>query len=153
MPYCKAFTIIENYLCGMQVEYDLAQIQVAVEALAPYLKNGQVIAFHGEMGAGKTTLITAICQHLQVVDTVSSPTFSLINEYLTATGDTVVHMDLYRLTHPQEAVVAGVEDAFYSGNLCLVEWPENAGKLLPDHTLHCRIAILGANTRALHISA
>lgn len=90
-----------------------------------------VILLQGEMGAGKTTLIKAICRELEVEDEVSSPTYSLVNEYFSPTHGTVYHFDFYRLNEESEAMDMGVEEYLYSGNLCLLEWPEKIRNLLP----------------------
>ncbi len=90
-----------------------------------------VLLFVGSMGAGKTTLIKAICAALGVVDEVSSPTYALVNEYQTEAGETVFHFDLYRLNHPEEALDFGVEEYLDSGSVCLVEWPAKLRALLP----------------------
>jgi tRNA threonylcarbamoyladenosine biosynthesis protein TsaE len=95
----------------------------------------RIWAFHAPMGSGKTTFIHALCEVLQVKDVVSSPTFAIINEYHSPIAGTIYHMDWYRLKDEEEAIQAGVEDALMSGHLCLIEWPENAEGLLPDHTL------------------
>ena len=113
----------------------------------------RVIAFHGAMGAGKTTLIHALCHRLGVKDAVSSPTYSLINQYRSTAGNPVYHLDLYRLSGEEEALQAGVEDCLYSGHRCLVEWPEKAAGLLPEDTLEVRLEVVENLTRRLSISA
>ena len=133
----------------MDVLFTLPQIQSAAAAFLNAVKNINVIALHGEMGAGKTTFVHAVCDELGVQNAVSSPTFSIINEYTTAAGKTIYHLDLYRLKSVQEAIDAGVEDCFYSGNLCLVEWPEIAPTIFPDNTLHAYIEIAGDTERRL----
>jgi tRNA threonylcarbamoyladenosine biosynthesis protein TsaE len=100
----------------------------------------KVIAFYGEMGAGKTTLIKVICDKLGIKETVSSPTFSLVNEYYTATGEKVYHFDFYRINNISEVYDMGYEDYFYSGHYCLVEWPEKIKELLPDETFIVNIS-------------
>lgn len=100
-----------------------------------------IIAFHAPMGAGKTTFTTAICHRLGVEDTVCSPTFTILNEYATGHGEPVYHFDFYRIKELREAVDIGVDDYFYSGNLCLIEWPENIGPLLPEETLSVHITV------------
>ena len=89
------------------------------------------LAFYGEMGVGKTTFSKALCEVLQVQDVVSSPTFSIVNEYLSEQNGTVFHFDFYRLKDEQEAFDMGYEDYFYSDAYCLVEWPEKVESLLP----------------------
>ena len=100
-----------------------------------------IIAFHAPMGAGKTIFTTAICHRLGVEDTVCSPTFTILNEYVTGHGEPVYHFDFYRIKELREAVDIGVDDYFYSGNLCLIEWPENIGPLLPEETLSVHITV------------
>lgn len=109
----------------------------------------KVFALNGEMGAGKTTFIHALCEVMQVRDNISSPTFSIINQYNTADGKLIYHMDLYRIKDENEAVQAGVEDCLYSGNTCFVEWPDKAPGLFPEETLHIVISSAGDNTRKL----
>ena len=88
--------------------------------------------FYGEMGAGKTTLIKALCQAWEVEDTVSSPTFALVNEYRTSKGQVVYHFDFYRIEDEEEATDIGLEEYFYSQRYCLVEWPTKIRNLLPE---------------------
>jgi tRNA threonylcarbamoyladenosine biosynthesis protein TsaE len=109
--------------------------------LIEFHKDKRIFAFHGEMGAGKTTFIKAICECLKVSDTVSSPTFAIVNEYLTAETGTVYHFDLYRLKSWTEMLEIGYEDYFYSGNYCLLEWPEKIVNLLPEETIHIDIVV------------
>jgi len=99
------------------------------------------IAFFGDLGAGKTTLIKNICNLLGVIDDVSSPTYSLVNEYLDREGNSVYHFDFYRIEDEVEALDMGCEEYFYSGNMCLVEWPEMISNLLPEERLEIHIAI------------
>lgn len=114
--------------------------RIAQEILA--LKgNEQIFAFSGEMGAGKTTLISAICNALKVQDAISSPTYSLVNEYLRENGEKVYHFDFYRIDSEEEAMDMGVEDYFESGALCLVEWPEKIENLLPENYIHVKISL------------
>lgn len=136
----------------MVVNFTLDEIKKAAAQLIAVAADRKVIAFHGEMGAGKTTFIHALCEVLQVKDVVGSPTFSIINEYSTKTGNTVYHMDLYRLNNEQEAMAAGVEDSLYSGNMCLVEWPEKAPGIFPPQTIHCYLISTGHNERKLQIN-
>ncbi len=100
-----------------------------------------LIAFKAPMGAGKTTFITALCNRLGVEDAVCSPTFTIVNEYLSATGDSVYHFDFYRITKPSEALDIGLYDYLDMGALCIMEWPENIEELLPDDTLRVSISV------------
>lgn len=136
----------------MVVDFTLQTIETAVNEFLHVVSNRTVVAFHGEMGAGKTTFITAVCKALQVQETISSPTFSIINEYTIKGGSIVYHMDLYRLKDEEEAISAGVEDAFYSGNMCLVEWPEKAPAIFPDDTVHCYLTSVAHKERKLQIN-
>lgn len=135
----------------MDVSFSLETINEAAQTFLNITAGKKVIALHGEMGAGKTTFVHAVCDILQVKNSVSSPTFSIINEYTSAEGKTIYHLDLYRLKDEQEALNAGVEDCFYSGNLCMVEWPEITPALFPEDTVHCYIKVTGDNERMLEI--
>lgn len=135
----------------MVVDFRLENIDAAAVIFLSAIANKKVIAFHGEMGAGKTTFITAICKTLHVKDTLSSPTFSIINEYRTGDGAVIFHMDLYRLKDEEEAINAGVEEALYSGSLCLVEWPEKTPGIFPLDTVHCYLTSVNDNERKLQI--
>jgi tRNA threonylcarbamoyladenosine biosynthesis protein TsaE len=135
----------------MDVNFSLDNINEAAKTFLTAIGEKKVIALHGQMGAGKTTFVHAICDILKVTDTISSPTFSIINEYNSAEGKVIYHLDLYRLKDDQEAINAGVEDCFYSGNLCLVEWPEITPALFPDDTMHCYLLVSGEKERKLVI--
>lgn len=112
--------------------------EVAKTFLADFAA-ARIFAFHGELGAGKTTFIKALCAELGVSDAMSSPSFALVNEYHDANGKPVYHFDLYRLRSPEEAFDIGLEEYLYSGNYCFVEWPERAEGLLPPETIHLLI--------------
>ena len=115
------------------------------------VKSNNVIAFHGEMGTGKTTFIHALCEAKKVSSTISSPTFSIINEY-SFPGGMIYHIDLYRVKDEDEAIRAGVEDCLYSGNICLVEWPDKAPGIFPETTRHIYIDFVDSLTRRLRLS-
>jgi tRNA threonylcarbamoyladenosine biosynthesis protein TsaE len=106
--------------------------EIAIHLIAQ-IKNERVIAFHGEMGAGKTTLIKSICKALGTNDSVTSPTYSLVNEYHTESGDSIYHFDFYRIESPDEAVDMGFDEYIYSNSFNLIEWPEKIIDLLPSH--------------------
>ena len=100
-----------------------------------------VIAFYGSMGAGKTTLIKDLCHRMGVTDEVNSPTFAIVNEYVTEEGESVYHFDFYRIKKLEEAYDIDYENYFYSGNLCLIEWPELIEPLLPERYLRVDIRL------------
>lgn len=104
---------------------------VAAELLSAF-PGGRIFAFFGPMGVGKTTLIKALCRHLGSLDVVSSPTFSIINQYLTGSGESLFHFDFYRIKDITEVYNLGYEDYFFSGNYCFIEWPEKIESLLPE---------------------
>lgn len=108
-----------------------------------------VIAFSGEMGAGKTTFIQAICRKLGIEAEVNSPTFSLVNEYFRPDGNSVFHFDLYRIDTAEELFDLGYEEYFYSGSLCLIEWPEKSNNLIPEDALWVQIKVVKDEARIL----
>lgn len=124
------------------------------ESAAEFLKElgeRKVVAFYGTMGAGKTTFIKAICNVLGVTDAVNSPTFAIVNEYLAADGSNIYHFDFYRIKKLEEAYDIGYENYFYSGNLCLIEWPELIEELLPDDAVRVHITEIADGARELII--
>ena len=135
----------------MELIFTLSELEATVQQFLPSLMNVTVVAFYGQMGAGKTTFISALCKALNTTDAASSPTFSIINQYKTAAGQIIYHMDWYRLKDEEEALQAGVEDALYSGHLCLVEWPERAAALLPVDTLFINLELVDEGKRRLVI--
>lgn len=113
-----------------------------------------VFAFHGQMGAGKTTFIHALCDEKGVKDVVGSPTFALVNEYAYSCEGTkrpLFHLDLYRLQDEEEAIRAGLEEVLYSGHICLAEWPEKAPGIFPESTVHVYIDLIDNRTRRVKI--
>jgi len=129
---------------------DLAGIDKAAETFLKEIgEKHRLIAFFAPMGAGKTTFTTAICKRLGVEDAVCSPTFTIVNEYMTAAGDMLYHFDFYRINKLQEAVDIGLYDYLDSGCLCLMEWPENIEELLPEETLRVGIAVNGDFSRTV----
>ena len=136
----------------MELTFKLKDIEQAALQFSNLVKGYKVFALHGEMGAGKTTFVQAVCAIDTVVDTVSSPTYSIINQYTTKAGELIYHIDLYRLKDEEEALQAGVEDCLYSGNRCFVEWPEKAPGIFPENTLHLTLITIDSNTRKLKIN-
>ncbi len=131
--------------------FTLADIDVIATRFWQAFGQYKVFAFYGQMGAGKTTFIHALCNAKQVSNTVGSPTFSIINEY-SYPGGVIQHMDLYRLKNEEEAVQAGVEDALYSGNTCLVEWPERIPNLFPENTINIYLESVDEQTRLMKVA-
>ena len=125
------------------------QIDDAARQLVKKFEGHKKVAFAGEMGAGKTTLIQAVCRVLGVKDIVSSPTFALINEYFTSEGASIYHFDLYRIEHISEMYDMGYEDYFYSDAWCFIEWPEKAADLMPPDLLFLRIDVNGDGSRTV----
>ncbi|MET3882985.1 tRNA threonylcarbamoyladenosine biosynthesis protein TsaE [Chitinophagaceae bacterium OAS944] len=139
------------YLCAfMQLESTLENIRQTARRFWELVDGRKVIAFYGNMGAGKTTLIHALCDEKGVTSTVGSPTFSIINEY-SYPGGRIFHIDLYRLKDEEEAVRAGVEDCLYSGDICLVEWPGRAEGILPEDTARIEVQVIDQATRTISI--
>ncbi len=112
-----------------ETEADLTKI---AKKLIQSFPEDRVFAFFGKMGAGKTTFIKVLCEELKVMDVVTSPTFSIINEYITEEDQSIYHFDFYRIKAATEAMDIGLDDYIYSGNYCLMEWPEKIEKTLPD---------------------
>jgi len=128
----------------------LSEIDAAAEEFLRRLGDRRLVAFHAAMGAGKTTFTTALCRQLGVrSDAVSSPTFAIVNEYRTASGEPVYHFDFYRINKPEEALDIGLYDYLDSGALCLMEWPENIADLLPEETLVVSITVGPDGSRTL----
>ena len=121
---------------------DLKDIDSAAERFLQETQGNRIIAFYAPMGAGKTTFTSAICRRLGVrEDAVSSPTFSIVNEYRTSDGESVFHFDFYRIGKLEEAFNIGFYDYIDSGCLCLIEWPENIEAILPEETLMVSIRV------------
>jgi len=122
----------------------ISSLQELDDAASRFLElkgRASVISFSGAMGAGKTTFIQALCRNLGIEVEVNSPTFSLVNEYFTPDGESIFHFDLYRIESPEELFDMGYEEYFYSGSLCLIEWPEKASSLIPEDALQVRIQV------------
>jgi len=117
----------------------ITDLQPIAKELINSLDNKAIVALRGNMGAGKTTFIKAICEELGILDVVNSPTFSIINQYSSEKKDTVYHFDFYRLEKEQEALDIGLYDYLDSGFLCLIEWPEKVEKLLPEDCVYLMI--------------
>lgn len=129
------------------------ELPLAAEQLINNCGDKKLFAFYGDMGAGKTTFIKAICSRLGVKDSVSSPTFSLVNEYHTSDETIIYHFDFYRIKSIHEAYDLGYEDYFYSGNYCLIEWPEKIEELLPEEVVKVEIVTISDDERKIVIRA
>ncbi len=129
---------------------DLEDIDRAAGLFLSEIGENKLIAFYAPMGAGKTTFTTALCRRLGVnEDAVSSPTFAIVNEYRTGNGEPMYHFDFYRITKTEEALDIGFYDYIDSGCLCIMEWPENIGDILPDETLHVTIKVNPDESRTI----
>lgn len=129
---------------------DLSCIDAVAQEFLQQIKGHSLVAFYAPMGAGKTTFTTAVCRALGVEDdAVSSPTFSIVNEYRTASGEPMFHFDFYRLNRIEEAFDIGFYDYIDSGCLCMMEWPENIEEIIPEETLKIHITVNPDQSRTL----
>lgn len=133
----------------MQKEYNLAQIEEIASAVLAHSEH-KIIAFHGDMGVGKTTLIKVLAKQLGVNELTNSPTFSIVNEYRT-TNDVIYHFDCYRIEDEVEAYDIGIEDYLYSDAWCFIEWPERIENLLPDDITKVNIEKINEQLRSIHL--
>lgn len=129
----------------------LDKINDAAKAFIKIMGDHTIFAFRGEMGAGKTTFIKAVCEALGVDEVINSPTFAIVNEYGSANGELIYHFDFYRINSVEEAYDFGYEDYFYSGSLCFIEWPERIESLLPNNTTNVHISVNSDNSRIVRI--
>jgi tRNA threonylcarbamoyladenosine biosynthesis protein TsaE len=134
----------------MNTIYSLEDLSKVAAAIIASAKN-KTLLFYGEMGVGKTTLIKEICKQLDVVDKVSSPTFSLVNEYYTSKAVAIFHFDFYRITNEEEAFDIGIEEYLYNNDWCLVEWPQNVENLLPLEAVKIHLSLLENGKRNLQL--
>ncbi len=136
----------------MEATYSEQDLTEVSQDLLEQFPDQKIWLFIGEMGAGKTTLIKSICERLGVLDEMSSPTFSIVNQYQTEKQEELYHFDFYRMEDQEEAVNIGIEDYFFSGNRCFIEWPEIITNFLPDKYLEISIKLVDSNTRHLTAS-
>lgn len=129
----------------------LDKINDAAKTFIKLMADHTIFAFRGEMGAGKTTFIKAVCEALGVDEVINSPTFAIVNEYGSANGELIYHFDFYRINSVEEAYDFGYEDYFYSGSLCFIEWPERIENLLPNNTINVHISVNSDNSRIVRI--
>lgn len=134
----------------MNKNYSLDNLsEIASEIIAS--AENKTLLFFGEMGVGKTTLIKEICKNLGVLDSISSPTFSLVNEYETSKKEKVFHFDFYRITDEEEALDMGIEEYFDNNDWCLIEWPKNIENLLPLDAVEIHLSILNDGKRNIQL--
>ena len=131
---------------------NLKELPSVAKKILYCLEKPCVVAIYGEMGAGKTTLIKALCDELDVIDTVTSPTFAIINEYQTKASEYIYHFDFYRIENTKELLDIGTEDYFYRDSYCFIEWPEVAVSLLPENTIQLTIKEIENGRRVIEIS-
>jgi tRNA threonylcarbamoyladenosine biosynthesis protein TsaE len=131
---------------------DKKHLVAAAKELLKICGDKKIFAFHGAMGAGKTTIIKAICEVLGAVDIVSSPTFTLVNEYMTSGGNTIYHIDFYRIKKIEEVFDFGVEEYLTGDSYCFMEWPELVENILPAERVNVRITVDELEQRTLIIS-
>ncbi|MEZ5055022.1 MAG: tRNA (adenosine(37)-N6)-threonylcarbamoyltransferase complex ATPase subunit type 1 TsaE [Chitinophagales bacterium] len=129
----------------------LDDLKVVVDAILSNYSEEKIFCFYGNLGAGKTTLIKEICERLQVVDVIASPTYPIINEYKTNDNKVVYHIDLYRLKNLDEAINIGIEDYLYADNYCFIEWPDNFESILPDKHIKIKMTKLEDDIRNIEI--
>ncbi len=129
----------------------LSEVSDAARELLASLEGRRIVAFYGEMGAGKTTLIKALCEERGVDEIVTSPTFAIVNAYHDRDGEPIYHFDFYRIKTVEEAFDFGYEEYFFGGSLCLIEWPEKIEELLPEETLRVRLTVNDDNSRTLEL--
>ena len=135
----------------MKYTYELGEIRTAAQWLIQKAKGDNIWVFQGQMGAGKTTLIKALAEEFGVKDEVSSPTFGIVNEYQAADSQKIFHFDFYRIDDPEEALEIGIEEYFYGGSLCWIEWAEKIAQFIPDDFLLIKLEILSDTERLIQI--
>ncbi len=133
----------------MEIIYELDEIESAAKQFLNLVNDFRISAFSGDLGAGKTTFISRLCQLIGVVETVSSPTYSIIQEYRNDNNEIIYHIDLYRINDEEEARNAGIEDALLSGEICWVEWPEKVPSIFPEKTVYAHLKTISSNKRKL----
>ena len=136
------------------MEINIKSLDTINDSAIEFIKtmgDNTVFAFHGDMGAGKTTFIKAICENLGVDDVINSPTFAIVNEYRSDSGELIYHFDFYRIKNEEEAYDFGYEDYLYSGSLCFIEWPERIESLLPHDTVNVSITVQDDGSRKVTV--
>jgi tRNA threonylcarbamoyladenosine biosynthesis protein TsaE len=131
---------------------DKRHLHAAARQLLERSGDNRIFAFYGTMGAGKTTIIKAVCETLGTIDIVSSPTFTLVNEYKTSTGESLFHIDFYRIKKQEEVYDFGIEEYLTGDSYCFMEWPELIEEILPEETVKVRITVDENEQRTLSVS-
>lgn len=132
--------------------YKIDEIEEIVKSVWSLCQNKKTWLFNANMGCGKTTFINALCKYLEIKQSTSSPTFSVINEYNSPKIGIVYHLDLYRLKDLEEALATGVEDVLYSKNYCFIEWPNIIENILPPSFYIIQITLIDEHTRKISVS-
>jgi tRNA threonylcarbamoyladenosine biosynthesis protein TsaE len=133
------------------VIHSLDDLPFAAKELLEAIGNRKIVAFHAEMGAGKTTLITALLRAMGIREVEGSPTYAIVNAYESAYFGSVLHFDVYRLESVEEAMDIGMEEMLYSGAYCFIEWAEKVAPLLPDDTVNVSMSVNETGERIVHI--
>ncbi|MEG0795780.1 MAG: tRNA (adenosine(37)-N6)-threonylcarbamoyltransferase complex ATPase subunit type 1 TsaE [Odoribacter sp.] len=131
---------------------NLEEINDVAAKFLDYVGDKRIFALYGQMGVGKTTFVKAVASCLGVVDDVSSPTFAIINEYLTKKGESIYHFDFYRVNTISEALDFGYEEYFYGGHRCFIEWPEKVAELIPQEVVNCYFSEHPDGSRELNVT-
>ena len=133
----------------IELKYSIDELDLVVsDIIIPKFKSN-IVCLEGSMGTGKTTFIKSVCSNLNAIGKISSPTFSLINEYKTKNGDLIYHFDFYRVENKEEALNLGIEEYFYSPNLCLIEWASKIGALIPENSHKLNLEYIDDRQRKL----
>jgi tRNA threonylcarbamoyladenosine biosynthesis protein TsaE len=131
---------------------DKRHLHFAAKQLLERSGDSKIFAFYGSMGAGKTTIIKAICETLGAIDIISSPTFTLVNEYKTSSGESLFHIDFYRIKKQEEVYDFGIEEYLTGDSYCFMEWPELIEEILPEETIKVKISVDDNEQRILTVS-
>jgi tRNA threonylcarbamoyladenosine biosynthesis protein TsaE len=148
MYFTKQLTAMEKTM-----QFSIEEISDAAQWFWSIPGNNTVFAFHGQMGAGKTTFIRELCKLKGVEDVVTRPSFSLVNEYRLPDGGSIFHIDLYRIRDEEEARQAGMEDVLYSGSICFAEWPEKAPDLFPPGIVDVYLEVMPDGLRRIKLQS
>ncbi|MBL7112363.1 MAG: tRNA (adenosine(37)-N6)-threonylcarbamoyltransferase complex ATPase subunit type 1 TsaE [Bacteroidales bacterium] len=130
---------------------NLGEIRKTAKNFLDHFRSNRIFAFYGPLGSGKTTFIKALCEELQAEDNVSSPSFSIVNEYSSKGNGEIYHFDFYRLEKQEEVYDLGYEEYFYTGKFCFIEWPDIVKDILPEETIHVRIQPNASSARLLKV--